>query len=183
MHWCILSFRGPIAEFKSLTSSNLVLLPDKCTLLWNVGKFEAIESILIPCLFLCPEEQIHWISKSGQSIREHSNYPHLFFFANVILCSEKLFRSPSNITIWYLIESLSWANVKNFFNYLLFSGHKFSSKGGDKIMEANVTFSNDFVPPIRVDPLLVGANSYITVSLKVLGQWEPVCTVFYCMQK
>ncbi|XP_066918007.1 AP-5 complex subunit mu-1-like [Clytia hemisphaerica] len=29
--------RGPIVEFKSLTSSNLVLLPDKCTLLWNVG--------------------------------------------------------------------------------------------------------------------------------------------------
>uniref|UniRef100_A0A7M5WZS6 Uncharacterized protein n=1 Tax=Clytia hemisphaerica TaxID=252671 RepID=A0A7M5WZS6_9CNID len=69
--------RGPIVEFKSLTSSNLVLLPDKCTLLWNVG-------------------------------------------------------------------------------------HKFSSKGGDKIMEANVTFSNEFVPPIRTDPLLVGANSYIT---------------------
>jgi len=46
-----------------------------------------------------------------------------------------------------------------------FLGSKFSSKGGDKILEANITFDNSpNAEPIRTDPLLIGVNSYITVS-------------------
>lgn len=73
--------RGPIVDFKCLTSSNVVLLPDKCTLQWNV----------------CP---------------------------------------------------------------------KFSTKGADKILEANVTF-DESVNPIRIDPLLAGVNSYVLMSWKI----------------
>ena len=50
-------------------------------------------------------------------------------------------------------------------NFIRFLGPKFSSKGADKILEANITFDDSpNTVPIRTDPLLGGVNSYITVS-------------------
>lgn len=45
-------------------------------------------------------------------------------------------------------------------------GQKFSTKGGDKIMEANISFTrtNDVTSHVRQDPLLIGVNSFIMVS-------------------